>query len=136
MISSLLMALINSQAPAAAIAGIDIRNAKSSASVRLTPRARMADMVIPLRDTPGINATTWARPVMNAVQGVTVRLELPYLSAAHRTMPNTIRFTAIIGMPRTDGTKRPNIKTGKNERNSRIISLLSSNESNFSTRAL
>ena len=42
--------------------GIDIKNEKVAADSRLTPVAKIVDIVVPLRDKPGTTAIPWAIP--------------------------------------------------------------------------
>lgn len=56
----------NSFNPARAMAGRPSRNEKRAASSRLKLRNKAAVKVEPERETPGINAPTWARPTIRA----------------------------------------------------------------------
>ena len=49
--------------PAPPITGSDSRNEKRAADSRSRPRARLAVIVTPDRDTPGWSATAWASPM-------------------------------------------------------------------------
>ena len=54
----------NSYTNEAIIIGIDIKNEYSAAFSRLVPVASIVDIVVPLRDNPGMTAMPWAMPAV------------------------------------------------------------------------
>ena len=50
--------------------GADSRNEKRAASWRAKPSARLAVIVMPERDVPGISATAWASPISSAYAAI------------------------------------------------------------------
>ncbi len=83
---------------AAAMIGMLIRKLNSAALSRSKRRARPVVIVEPERDTPGMSAITWERPISNeSTQRISPRIRAwaVSLSASHRTIPMTMRAIAI-----------------------------------------
>ena len=83
---------------APATTGSDRRKEKRAAASRLKPRNKAAVMVIPERETPGMSARHWARPIIRAnfrvIRSIFHRLA-PVVSAKARTRPKMIRKPAM-----------------------------------------
>ena len=88
----------SSSSPLSTTAGIERRNEKRAAAVRSSPTNSPAVIVAPERDTPGISASAWAKPIFEPVARPDlsiVRWRVPTCSASSSTSPSTISAVPI-----------------------------------------
>ena len=82
------------------IIGVDIKNEKRVAASLVNPISNPDAIVIPERDTPGIIASAWDRPIMMPALSVRLYISIflePFLSAQYKKMPMVISMHAISG---------------------------------------
>ncbi len=89
---------LNFRRPAPAMIGTESRKEKRAASRRSNPNAKAVVIVMPDRETPGMSAKPWLRPIAKAVcqerSGIFLS-PLQSLSAKARTTPRRIKAHAI-----------------------------------------